>query len=98
MFALVEAIVPRVTTDMKVWKTMLCCILACDAAYISTLKGTEGTDGREAYWLSPWLWDAPAWGNSGSSWAAPITRILFLLDVGMPGLQGPRIEVLSKKL
>lgn len=29
--------------------------LACDAAYISTLKGTSGS---EAYWLIPWLRDA----------------------------------------
>lgn len=85
LFALIEATVPRVTADMKVYKTLLMCYLACDAVYISTLVGTGGSP---KYWISPWLWDLTAWGNFGSSWAAPIMRTLFLLDVGVPRQRG----------
>lgn len=81
MCGLIEAIVPRVTTDMKAWKTILICILACGAAYISM---PNGTGGPESYWYDPWLSDLTAWGNFGSSWAAAIMRILFLLDVSTP--------------
>lgn len=85
LFALIEATVPRITTDMKIYKTLLMCYLACDAAYISTLVGTGGSP---SYWVSPWLWDLTAWGNFGSSWAAPIVRTLFLLEVGVPRQRG----------
>jgi hypothetical protein len=80
-FALIEAFVTRTTSDVKVWKAIFCCMLVCDAACLSALRGLGGS---EAYWVSPWLWDAVGWGNFGSSWAALILRILFVLGVGVP--------------
>jgi hypothetical protein len=84
-FALNEALVLRSTSDIRVWKTVLFCLLVGDLGHLWTVSQA----GMHLYW-SPWQWNAIDWGNIPFVYFGASMRIAFLADVGL-GLQGKKL-------
>ncbi|KAK4699477.1 hypothetical protein P7C70_g6779, partial [Phenoliferia sp. Uapishka_3] len=80
LFAINEGLVLRSTTDRKVWRTLLFGLLVADLGHLWSVKGT-GTS-WEVY-CKFWEWNEMAWGNVGFVYAGALTRVLFLLGVGL---------------
>jgi len=79
LFAFNEAVVLRVTNDLRVWKTILLGILVCDIIH---LYASYTALGAATFW-DPRLW---RWGdaiNLGSLWGQAVIRVAFLLNVGL---------------
>jgi hypothetical protein len=80
-FALNEALVLRSTSDMRVWKTVLFCLLIGDFGHLYTARGL----GLDIYWTVS-RWNAIDWGNIPFVYLGATLRIAFLADVGL-GIQ-----------
>ncbi|OJD17598.1 hypothetical protein AJ78_02297 [Emergomyces pasteurianus Ep9510] len=76
---LAEALVLHFTSDLRVYRALMCAMLACDIVYLSSIRGMGGS---AWYWVQPWLWDGTGWGNFGMTWIGFILRALFLYEVG----------------
>lgn len=79
LFALNEAIVLRVTNDLRVWKAILGGILICDAIH---LYGSWAALGGAVFW-DPRNWRAEDWANLGSLWAQSAVRAAFVAGFGL---------------
>ena len=79
LFALNEALVLRSTTDLRVWRTLLSCLLIADLGHLYSVSPV----GSEIYW-SFWRWNAIDWGNIGFVYFGAAMRSAFLLGVGLP--------------
>lgn len=78
LFAINEGLVLRATSDLRVWRTLLFGLLVADVGHLYSLKDL----GHEAYWHF-WTWNAMAWGNVGFVYMGAMTRIAFLLGLGV---------------
>jgi hypothetical protein len=78
LFTLNEALVLRVTSDVRVWRTILFGLLVADFGHIFSVYPR----GMSIYW-SVWSWNAIDWGNLGFVYLGATIRICFLLGVGM---------------
>ncbi len=76
-FALSEALILRSTSDLRVWKAVIFCLLVADAGHLYTVRVL----GPEIFW-SISEWNAIDWGNIGYVYIAASLRIAFLLGVG----------------
>ncbi len=76
-FAINEALVLRSTSDMKVWKTVLFCLLVGDLGHLYTVRSL----GPEIYWSFS-RWNAIDWGNIPCVYLGASLRIAFLAVVG----------------
>ena len=76
-FALSEALVLRATSDLRVWKAMLFCLLVADFGHLSTVWAL----GPRIYW-SVSEWNAIDWGNIGFVYVGASMRIAFLSGLG----------------
>jgi hypothetical protein len=83
LFAINEALVLRSTSDLRVWKTVLFGLLLADFGHLYTVRGL----GTERYW-NALKWNAIDWGNVGFVYTGAITRICFLLGVGLGTKKG----------
>jgi hypothetical protein len=72
-----EALVLRVTDDVRVWKTFLFGLLLADLGHLYSVRLV----GRWVYW-DLWRWNAIDWGNVGFVYFLAAARVLMLLDVG----------------
>ncbi|KAH7631626.1 hypothetical protein B0T09DRAFT_260847 [Sordaria sp. MPI-SDFR-AT-0083] len=77
-FAINEALVLRSTSDIRVWKTVLFCLLIGDIGHLYTVREL----GLNIYW-SPSTWNAIDWGNIPFVYLGASMRIAFLADVGL---------------
>ncbi|KAK6079623.1 hypothetical protein SCUP234_00656 [Seiridium cupressi] len=84
LFAFNEAVLLRVTNDLKIWKTVLFGILICDAIH---LYASWGALGGEVFW-NPLLWRGEDVVNLGSLWLQGLLRVAFVLGVGLPSRAG----------
>ena len=84
-FAINEALVLRSSTDLRVWKTVLFCLLVGDIGHLYTLREL----GPEIYW-SVSKWNAIDWGNIAFVYLGATMRIAFLADVGL-GIKGKKL-------
>ncbi|KXX81842.1 hypothetical protein MMYC01_201836 [Madurella mycetomatis] len=84
-FAMSEALVLRSTSDLRVWKTVLFCLLVADLGHLYTVRVL----GPQIYW-SIFEWNAIDWGNIPFVYLGASMRVAFLAGVGF----NPR----SKKL
>ncbi|KAK0622351.1 hypothetical protein B0T14DRAFT_426084 [Immersiella caudata] len=84
-FALNEALVLRATHDMRVWKTVLFCLLVGDIGHLYTVRQL----GLPIYW-SFWDWNAIDWGNIPFVFLGASMRIAFLANVGLGAPQIPK--------
>lgn len=78
LFALNEALVLRSTSDIRVWKTVLFCLLVADIGHIYTVRQL----GLQIYW-SVLNWNAIDWGNIPFVYLGAILRLAFLGNVGL---------------
>ncbi|KAG7291319.1 hypothetical protein NEMBOFW57_001332 [Staphylotrichum longicolle] len=76
-FALSEALVLRSTSDLRVWKAVLFCLLVADFGHLYTVREL----GVQIYW-SVSKWNAIDWGNIGFVYLGASMRIAFLTGVG----------------
>jgi hypothetical protein len=84
-FAINEALVLRSSTDLRVWKTVLFCLLVGDLGHLYTVKDL----GLDIYW-SYWRWNAIDWGNIPFVYLGASMRIAFLSNIGL-GIKGKKL-------
>lgn len=78
LFALNEGLVLRATNDLRVWRTLLFGLLVADFGHLYSVKDL----GHATYWQF-WTWNAMGWGNVGFVYMGAMTRIAFLLGLGI---------------
>jgi hypothetical protein len=76
-FALSEALVLRSTSDLRVWKALLFCLLLADFGHLYTVSAL----GPQIYWRVS-QWNAIDWGNIGFVYVGASMRTAFLTGVG----------------
>ncbi|KAL2258010.1 hypothetical protein VTK26DRAFT_8844 [Humicola hyalothermophila] len=86
-FAISEALVLRSTSDLRVWKTLLFCLLVADLGHLYTVHPL----GPQIYW-SVSEWNAIDWGNIPFVYLAASMRIAFLSGIGF----GPKGKKFGK--
>jgi len=87
LFAFNEAVLLRVTNDLKIWKTLLTGILICDCVH---LYGSWAALGPEMFWNpANWRWEDVV--NLGSLWGQGALRVAFLTGVGLGKEKGKRL-------
>jgi len=79
-FAINEALVLRATTDLKVWRALLIGLLIADFGHLYSCFPL----GLKSYY-DVRDWNAMAYGNYLFVYCGAITRICFLLGLGMGG-------------
>lgn len=75
----VLAIVPRISLDLKVWKTLILGIVFCD---LIMLYGNARHMGWDLF-TQPWLWNTMEWTNNGILVGLGVIRIAFLMGAGI---------------
>jgi len=78
LFTLNEALVLRSTDDIRVWRTLLFGLLVADFGHLYSVYPL----GIDIYW-SVSKWNAIDWGNIAFVYAGALTRISFLLGIGL---------------
>ncbi|RMZ83284.1 hypothetical protein DV738_g1258, partial [Chaetothyriales sp. CBS 135597] len=78
-FALIEASVLRTTSDLKVWRTLLICLLIADFGHLLSCYPL----GLDSYY-DVQQWNAIAYGNYLFVYFGASFRISFLLNLGFP--------------
>lgn len=78
LFAFVEAVVLRVTSELSVWKAIVFGLLTCDVMH---LYGSCAAMGFEAF-IKPWMWRADDWVNLTLLYGPALMRLGLLLEVG----------------
>lgn len=78
-FAINEALVLRSTSDIRVWKTVLFCLLIGDVGHLYSVREL----GVDIYWSPMTRWNAIDWGNVGFVYLGAAMRVAFLADVGL---------------
>lgn len=73
LFAINEALVLRAADDMKVWCTLLACLLLADLGHLYSVRLL----GQRIYWDVA-SWNAIDWGNIGFVYVGAAMRISFL--------------------
>lgn len=87
---LLEALVLRATSELKVWRSFLLILLIADIGHLYSVAPV----GTSIYW-EYWRWNAIDWGNVGFVYFLAITRSLLLLNVGFSN--GTRSRSSSKR-
>ena len=78
LFAWIQGVLLRSTTDLKVWKIVLAGIVLCDILH---LWGSYKSLGFASF-INPRLWRAEEWVNLGMLYGPGSMRIAFCLGVG----------------
>ncbi|KAF4966824.1 hypothetical protein FSARC_5539 [Fusarium sarcochroum] len=80
LFAYNEAVILRVTSDLRVWRAVIIGILICDALHILASYAAIGS----VIWnVGEWRWED--WVNLGSLFGQAAVRVAFLAGVGLKG-------------
>lgn len=85
---ILEALVLRATSDVKVWRAFITCLLIADFGHLFSVAPV----GSWVYWQY-WRWNAIDWGNVPFVYYLAITRSLFLLGVGFEKKQVERLKL-----
>ncbi len=78
LFAFLEAVVLRVTGELRVWKAVLTGILICDAIHFYATANALGVD----VFLSPSLWRWEDWVNISILYGMLPVRLGLIFEVG----------------
>ena len=78
VFAINEALVLRATSDLKIWRTLLFCLLIADVGHLCSVSAL----GSQIYWYVPG-WNAIDWGNVAFVYCGASIRLAFLLGYGV---------------
>ena len=76
--AINEALVLRASSDLKVWRTVLICLLCADFGHLYSVSAV----GWRVYW-DVLGWNAIDWGNVAFVYVGATTRICFLSGLGV---------------
>jgi hypothetical protein len=87
-FAINEALVLRSSSELRVWKTVLFCLLVGDIGHLLTYW----VMGPQFYW-NVFEWNVMDWGSIPFVYLGASMRISFLADVGL----GHKIRTLKKR-
>ncbi|KAH6985386.1 hypothetical protein EDB80DRAFT_821918 [Ilyonectria destructans] len=79
LFAFNEAIILRITNDLRVWRGILIGILVCDAIH---LFGSWAALGGAVFW-DPRTWMLEDWVNLVSLWGQAAVRLAFVAGIGL---------------
>jgi hypothetical protein len=79
LFAVLEAIVLRLTTQLSVWKAVLFGILLCDLGHFYALWTDMSTQALS----SPELWTTKGWATMLVSVVPFALRVAFMLGIGL---------------
>ncbi|KAK4460172.1 hypothetical protein QBC42DRAFT_272988 [Cladorrhinum samala] len=79
-FAINEALVLRSTSDLRVWKTVLFCLLVGDIGHLYTVSQL----GVQIYW-DVFNWNSIDLGNIPFVYFGALMRVAFLAGVGLGG-------------
>ncbi|KAM0263142.1 hypothetical protein ACHAQJ_001295 [Trichoderma viride] len=79
LFAFNEAVILRISNDLRVWKGILTGILVCDAIH---LYGSWAALGGAVFW-DPRVWRPEEWANLGTLWGQAAVRGAFLAGIGL---------------
>ena len=93
-FALSEALVLRSTSDIRVWRAFLICLLIADFGHLATVYPL----GVEVYYAVS-RWNPIDWGNIAFVYVGAATRICFLGGVGMggPSIAPKKVKTRARK-
>ncbi len=84
LFAFNEAVLLRLTDDLRIWRTVLIGILLCDSIH---LYGSCAALGSDVFWNPlAWRWEDTV--NLGSLWGQGALRVAFLCGVGLESKAG----------
>ncbi|KAM0803407.1 hypothetical protein BDR22DRAFT_801674 [Usnea florida] len=86
-FALNEALVLRASSDLKVWRTLLLCLLIADVGHLYSVNAV----GWHVYW-NVLAWNAIDWGNVGFVYVGATMRVCFLSGWGVGPLSGQAVR------
>jgi hypothetical protein len=78
-FGFISAVLLRYTNDIKIWRIVQVSLLIVDFACFWAIWDVLGVQQR----LSPSSWRAEDWGSIVITGTATLTRVLFLLGVGV---------------
>ena len=78
LFAINEALVLRTTSDLRVWRTVLFCLLIADLGHLCSVQAA----GWHIYWNVS-SWNAIDWGNVAFVYIGASMRLAFLLGFGV---------------
>ncbi|KAH7254630.1 hypothetical protein B0J15DRAFT_512851 [Fusarium solani] len=79
LFAFNEAVLLRLTNDIRMWKGVLVGIFICDILHLYASWVSLGND---MFW-NPLAWRVEDWENLGALWGLGVVRIAFLAGVGL---------------
>lgn len=79
--ALTEALILRVTSEYRVWKTLIIVLLIADVGHLYSVLPI----GFSRAFLEYWNWNAIDWGNVGWVYFLALTRISMLCGIGFGG-------------
>lgn len=85
--AINEALVLRATSDLKVWRTLLICLLIADFGHLYSVN----VAGWHVYW-NVLSWNAIDWGNVAFVYVGATMRICFLSGLGMGPSSGQTVR------
>jgi hypothetical protein len=88
LFAFNEAVILRITNDLRIWKALLIGILICDAIH---LYGSWVALGGAIFWDIR-SWRAEDWANLGTLWGQAAVRVAFLAGIGLKGAESVKRE------
>ncbi|KAJ4327427.1 hypothetical protein N0V84_002199 [Fusarium piperis] len=84
LFAFNEAVLLRLTNDIRVWKGVFTGIFICDILH---LHASWASLGAEVFW-NPRAWRVEDWANLGALWGLGAVRVAFLAGVGLGQANG----------
>ncbi|UPK95461.1 hypothetical protein LCI18_006396 [Fusarium solani-melongenae] len=79
LFAFNEAVLLRLTDDIRVWKGVFVGIFICDILHLYASWASLGND---VFW-NPLAWRVEDWANLGALWGLGVIRIAFLTGLGL---------------
>ncbi|RSM15080.1 hypothetical protein CDV31_005160 [Fusarium ambrosium] len=79
LFAFNEAVLLRLTNDIRVWKGVFIGIFICDILHLYASWASLGAD---VFW-NPSAWRVEDWANLGALWGLGVVRVAFLTGVGL---------------
>ena len=90
LFALNEHLVLSSTSSLRTWRRFLFCLLVADFGHLATMIPLAAEKGWMEVFVRFWAWNAMEWGSVGFVYMGALTRICFLLGVGV-GVRGGRV-------
>ncbi|KAF2178478.1 hypothetical protein K469DRAFT_731511 [Zopfia rhizophila CBS 207.26] len=78
LFAWNQAVVLRLSKDIRIWKAIVLGIMVCDTIHLYASWRVMGTE----MFVQPWLWRPEDWVNLALLYGPVTLRLLFIMEVG----------------